>query len=110
MQITFRYSHIDQSDALEKHVASKLESVANLIPSYEKQAEARAEVDLERTTEHHRNGDVLKARIILHLDGNLIEADAFGDDIYAVVDAARDTLHGNVQRFKEQDVARRHGE
>jgi ribosomal subunit interface protein len=110
MQTTFRYTHIDHSDALEEHATSKLASVAHLIPAYERDGEARAEVEFERTTEHHKSGDIFKVRVRLHLPVATLEADAVGDDIYARVDWARDTLHGNVQRFKEQDVARRHAE
>jgi ribosomal subunit interface protein len=110
MQMTFRYTHIDHSPALEEHATAKLASVAHLIPAYEKDGEARAEVEFERTTEHHKSGDVFHVKVRLHLPVTTIEADAVGDDIYGAVDRVRDTLHGNVQRFKEQDVARRHAE
>lgn len=110
MQTVFRYAHVDHSESLEEHAVTKLASVAHLIPAYEKDGEARAEVEFERTTEHHKSGDVFHVRIKLHLPTTMIEADAVGADLYMVVDQARDTLHGNVQRFKDQDVARRHAE
>ena len=110
MQTAFRYDHVDHSPALEEHAVAKLDSVAHLITAYEKDGEARAEIDFARTTEHHRSGDVFRVRVILHVNGNVIEADANGEDLYRLVDEVRDTLHGNVQRFKEHDVARRHGE
>ena len=109
MQITFRYVHLDHTPALEEHAARKLASVQHLIEAYEANGEARAEVELERTTEHHRSGEVFKARVRLILPEETVEAEARGDDIYGVVDRVRDTLHGAVQRFKEHDVARRHG-
>ncbi len=105
MKATFRYVHLDRSQALEDHAEKKLESVAHLIAGY---PDARAEVELERTTEHHKSGDVYKVRMHVVVPGHIIDADATGSDIYKVVDEARDTLHGAVQRFKEHDIARKH--
>ena len=96
---------MDHSPALEEVVSRKLESIDHLVAGYD---DVRAEVDLERTTEHHKGGEVFRIHIRVMLPGHVIDADAKGDDIYALADEARDTLHGAVQRFKDQDVARRH--
>lgn len=105
MQITFRYDHLDQTPALEAHVIKKMMSIEHLVAGY---PDARADVAFERTTGHHRSGDVFKVQIHLVIAGHTFDVDAQGDDVYAVVDEVRDTLHGTVQRFKEQDVAKRH--
>jgi ribosomal subunit interface protein len=104
MKATFRYVHLDHSPSLEEHAEKKLESIEHLVAGYEG---VRAEVEMERTTEHHKSGDVYKVRMRLFLPGHVLDADESGNDLYAVVDKVRDTLHGAVQRFKEHDVARR---
>lgn len=109
MQIIFRYERLDHSPALEERVTAKMESVAHVLAAYDKEDALLCSVEFERATAHH-HGDVFTVRVHLSVGGHMITADATGDDVYKLVEQVRDTLHGAVQRFKEQDVARRHAE
>lgn len=109
MKTTFRYEQLDHSPALEERVMGKMASIAHILEAYDKDDGVTCSVDFERATGHHR-GDVYTLRLTVGVNGQIIHADGTGDDLYALVDRVRDTLHGAVQRFKEQDVARRHAE
>lgn len=101
MHITFRYLRLDHSPALEEKAEKKLASVGHLVAGYD---DPRVVVEFEKTTEHHKGGDIYHVRMQLFLNGKEINADAVGDDIYTLVDKVRDTLHGAVQRYKEKEV------
>jgi ribosome-associated translation inhibitor RaiA len=109
MQIIYRYEQLDKSPALETLAEGKMASIATILAGYDKEDAILCSVEFERATGHH-HGDVYTVRVNLSVEGNTITADATGNDIYRLVDEVRDTLHGAVQRFKEQDVARRHGQ
>lgn len=109
MQIIFRYEHLDHSPALEERVTEKMASIAHVLAAYDQDDAILCSVEFERATGHH-HGDVYTLRINLSIGGQKIVADATGDDVYRLVEEVRDTLHGAVQRFKEQAVARRHAE
>lgn len=109
MKTTFHYDQVDHSSALEDQVLGKMDSVAHILAAYDADDAVPCSVFIERATGHHR-GDVFTIRITVDVQGHTMTAHATGDDLYKLVDEVRDTLHGAVQRFKEQDVARRHAE
>lgn len=60
----------------------------------------KAEIEIGRTTRHHKSGDVFRAEINLSVGGNLFRAEAVNDDLYAAVDEVRDELEQEIKKFK----------
>lgn len=110
MKTTFHYEHLDQSDALEQRFLERMGSVQHVLEGYDRDDAVACSVDFEKSNGHHAHGDVHSIRVTVDVNGHGITAHATGDDLYALVDEVRDTLHGAVLRFKEQDVARRHAQ
>ena len=110
MKTTFRYEHLDHSPALEERFIERIGSVAHILEAYDQDDAVSCTVDFEKSTSHHNHGDVHSVRVTIDVNGHGITAHATGDDLYALVDEVKGTLHNAVQRFKEQDVARRHAE
>ncbi len=70
---------------------------------------ARAEVEIAKTTAHHRHGEVFKAEINLHTNGHRFYATATTEDLYASLDKVKDEIIRQVTSAhnKEQTLFRR---
>ncbi len=104
MQIIIKTTQIELTDALNQYVEDRIKSLEKYIGRFEEQGESVARVELARTTQHHRNGDVFNVEVNLQLDGEVIRAERDGEDMYATIDAVKDVLKVEIQKFKDLRV------
>jgi len=62
----------------------------------------RADIELEKTTGHHKSGDVFRAEINLHLAGDNLRAEYTGEDLYAAIDGAKDAMARELRSRKNK--------
>jgi ribosomal subunit interface protein len=69
------------------------------------------EVELGKTSNHHKTGDVFRTEINLHLAGKDLRSVSEMDDLFASIDIAKDDLVRSLQTNKDKKVslARRGG-
>lgn len=104
MQIIIKTSQIDLADPLTQYVEERIGGLEKYIGRFEEEGEATARVELARTTQHHRHGDVFNAEVNLQLGGDIIRAARDGEDMYATIDAVKDILKLEIQKFKDLHV------
>ena len=98
MQLSISGRHLDVTDALKEHVASKL-------------------TKLERHYDHITNVHVVlsvdkldqRAEATAHASGAELFADAVAEDLYAAIDMLADKLDRQVIKHKEKLIDRHHG-
>ncbi len=101
------FNGIPASSAVEEYVAKKLSFLEKLLAHYaEKGSEVLFEVEVGKTTDHHREGDVYRAEINFSAGGVHLRAEATKDDLYAALDEAKDEMQRELRRYKEKEIAR----
>ncbi len=72
---------------------------------------AIAEIEVGRTTNHHRSGDIFRAEINFHSRLGSLRAEASKEDLYAAMAAAKDEIVESLRskKSKRVDFIRRHG-
>ncbi len=100
MQIIIKTTQIELTEALEQYVDDRIKGLEKYIGRFEEEGVSVARVELARTTQHHRNGDVFNVEINLQLDGEVIRAARDGEDMYAIIDEVKDILKLEIQKFK----------
>ncbi|MEK7650556.1 MAG: ribosome-associated translation inhibitor RaiA [Patescibacteria group bacterium] len=110
MNINIKTTGLELTDALEAYLHEKLAHVEKFITESER-AIARAEVNLAKTTQHHKNGDFFKAEITILLSGRSLHASANKDDLYAAIDEMQDEIISEIKRWhgKRHTLLRRGG-
>jgi ribosomal subunit interface protein len=63
------------------------------------------EVELGKTSNHHKNGDVFKTEINLHIPGKNLRAVSEMDDLFASIDVAKDDMVRELQVNKDKKVS-----
>ncbi|MBI3020188.1 MAG: ribosome-associated translation inhibitor RaiA [Parcubacteria group bacterium] len=98
---------IPSSSAVEEYITKKLSFLEKLLAHYAaKGSEVLFEVEVGKTTDHHREGDVYRAEINFSAGGVHLRAEATKDDLYAALDEAKDEMQRELRRHKDKEMAR----
>ncbi len=104
MQITIKGTQIDLTPAIVEYIEERIKPLEKYIGRFEEQGESIANVEIARTTLHHRHGEVYTVDVNLYLDGEVIRASRSGEDMRATIDEVKDVLKGEIQKFKDLRV------
>lgn len=103
-------TNIELTESLKQYVEKKLRRVSNKFVDKNDES-AQCDVELGKTTEHHKNGNVLRAEFNLHVAGKNMYAAAEEEDLYAAIDEARNDLSRQLKshRGKRETMLRKGG-
>lgn len=103
MRITIRQKNLEITPALQEYIDEKIvRPIGKLLSGAEESDLPILDIEVERTTKHHRKGDVYRAEANLTLGAKLIRAEAEDVDIRAACDAVHDELAREIKTFKEK--------
>ncbi|PIR97889.1 MAG: ribosomal subunit interface protein [Candidatus Colwellbacteria bacterium CG10_big_fil_rev_8_21_14_0_10_42_22] len=101
MTIDIIANGIELTDPLREYVNMKIGSLEKYLKSYGPE-NLRIDVEVARTTQHHRHGDVFYAEANLNLPGKLLRATHEASDIRVAIDKVKDTLQREIRKYKDQ--------
>ena len=108
MRTSVKTTNVELNDALSRYLDEKLAHVEKFMPSGDESV--HAEVEIGKTTEHHKHGDVYRAEINLHIARKNFRAVAHGEDLYAAIDEMQDEIVREVKRYtKRKRVLQKRG-
>ena len=97
MNIKIKTTGISLTPAISEYADKRLEKVTKVIgndPSY------ICDVELAKTTSHHKNGDIFRAEIHIVGKGKDLYASAEDADLYAAIDLVRDEIIREIRASK----------
>lgn len=62
-----------------------------------------AAVEIGKTTQHHKQGDVFRAEVNFHMAHQMLRAVAVKDDLYAAIDEMKDELTRELASHKDKE-------
>ncbi len=108
MRINIKATGIELTSAISDYAEKKVISLEKYLES---NTDVVAHVEVGKTTQHHKSGDVFRAEI--HLQGGGLDLYAVSDqaDLYAAIDLVRDEMiHSLTQnKGKKETLTRRGG-
>ncbi len=88
MHITFKTTNIELTSALREYTEKKLQAVEKFAG-----ATAQAAVELEKTTNHHKQGDIFRAEVnMVTTTGAQYRAVSEKEDLYKAIDDMKDEI------------------
>ncbi len=106
---TVKGTGIDLSDAIN----SAIDKVVASIEKYTDPSDTSALVDIEvgKTTNHHRSGEIFRAEINFHSRIGTLRAEAEKEDLYVALVAAKDEIVESLRskKSKRTDFIKRSG-
>ncbi len=108
LKIDIASKDLELTDAIVAAIEKKIGSLDKYLGSAAQPIEARVEV--YKTTNHHKKGELFEAVVNLDIGGNLIRTEASGTELYEAIDLAKDQLKREiVKEIDEKIDVRRSG-
>ncbi len=90
---------MELTDAIREYVNKKVSSTEKFVMK----DGAHVNVEVAKTTNHHKQGEVYKAEIEIRSDGNVFFAEAETDDLYKAIDNAREDIVRELTSTKDRN-------
>lgn len=103
MNINLKSTDIELTKEIKSYLEKKLEGVEKFLPK--NNDDYITNVELGRTTEHHRAGDVFFAEINIHIGGKSFRAVSDRADLYSAIDDMKDEIARELGSDKEKRVS-----
>jgi putative sigma-54 modulation protein len=108
MKINIKATGIELTPAISDYVHKKVSSLEKYL---EKGSDVVAQVEVGKSTQHHKSGEVFRAEVHLIGAGFDLYAASEQTDLYAAIDVVKDEISRNLthQKGKRFALARRGG-
>lgn len=102
MQIVeFKGTNMELTEAMKEYATQKLGKIATILDGVEP---ADTRLELGKTSNHHKNGDIFRAEMNLQVPGAVLRAESETGDLYGSIDEASDRLRVQVVKWKEKQA------
>lgn len=106
MRVVLKQKNLALTPAIREYVEKKLVSpMRRAVGSTAADKLVILEIEIARTTTHHRKGLVYYAEANMSWGKTLIRVEAEDQDIYAAIDALKDELEERMKSLKEKSVS-----
>ncbi|OGI90382.1 ribosomal subunit interface protein [Candidatus Nomurabacteria bacterium RIFCSPLOWO2_01_FULL_40_15] len=96
MKINIKATGIELTPAISHYATKKVSS----LEKYVRQKDAVAQIEIGRSTQHHKKGDVFRAEIRITGAGLNLYATSEQSDLYAAIDLVKDNLKETLLQYK----------
>ncbi len=94
---------------IDKTISDYIEEKIGGLESYFKNTDTetiKVLVEIEKTTDHHRKGDLFRCEINFDIPGKLLRAESTKEDIFIAINDARDKLQKEIVNFKKKPLTK----
>jgi putative sigma-54 modulation protein len=98
MNINIKATNMELTDALSDHVNKRLSSLEKFV----KTGSISGYVEVGKTTNHHKQGDVYKAELDININGERFFAMSEQSDLYTAIDDAKEEIARKITHNKDR--------
>lgn len=98
MTVNIKATNMELTPAIEDYVNNKLDRIEKFI----KNGEINVYVEVGRTTNHHKRGDLYKAEFNIEIAGEKFFTDSEKDDLYTAIDDAKEEIVRKILNKKDK--------
>lgn len=109
MRKTIKATNFVLTDAISSYLDKRLSALARYVDP--KDDSAIIDIEIGKTTNHHKSGDIFRAEANFHMKGIDVRAEAETGDLYSSIDQMKDELVEllRTKKHKKLDIVRRSG-
>lgn len=101
MKIIIKATNLELTPAINEYIGEKIGSLDKFLnKKLEKESEIKIEIEIARTTKHHKSGDIYYAEANIHLPGKTLRAEHSDWDIRVAIDRIKDMLQQEIKKYK----------
>lgn len=99
ININIKATNLELTPAIRAHIESKVNSLQKFLSN----SETQMQVEVAKTTNHHKKGEVYKTEFGLLSKGKKFFVSSENEDIYATIDEAREIMVRELIHHKKRD-------
>jgi putative sigma-54 modulation protein len=103
MQKNIKATNITITPAIADYIEKRFSAFDKYVN--DETGSARCDVEVGKTTKHHKRGDIFRAEVNLHFSGKSFYAVSEKDDLYAAIDEVRDEVIHSITSYKGRSMA-----
>ncbi len=89
MKINTKATNISLTPSISEYIEKKISALEKF---YKREEDIVVNVEVGRTTQHHKSGDIFRAEIHIRSRGNEYYASAETEDLYTAIDEVKDKI------------------
>jgi len=101
MKVIIKATNLELTEPLKVYIEEKMEGLSKFFPNLDPDA-VKSRVEVARSTRHHKQGNVYHVDVNLELPGTVLRAEKDDADIRAAIDAVKDKLKREIDKYKEK--------
>ncbi|MFA6429278.1 MAG: ribosome-associated translation inhibitor RaiA [Patescibacteria group bacterium] len=105
MTINITHRGMELTPAIKQYVEEKIVS----LEKYNKTIQ-HVDVEVGLANHHHHKGDIYQCKVVIQLEGDVMQMERDAEDLYKAIDKVRDHLRVELSERKERDLDREKGE
>jgi len=103
MQINLQSKNIELTDEIRNYALKRVTNLEKLLSRREADGgEVKVLMDISRSTNHHKAGDVFHADCSINIDGKNFYAASDSEDLYTVIDEVKEMLFNEITKNKDR--------
>jgi len=99
MNIIIKTTGIEITDSIRDYVQKRISRIEKFVI----QKEIPVYVEIGKTTNHHKNGDIFRAEVSLEYKGSKVYTVVERDNLYAAIDGVEDSLYREVTTNQDRN-------
>jgi len=103
MQINLLGKNMELTDAIRDYTLKRITNLEKLLSGIkEKGGEVIMNFEVGKSTNHHKSGEIFHADCLVKIDGKEFYGSADKEDLYAAIDAVKDSLFNEIHKNKSR--------
>ncbi len=102
MKYTIKGTDISLTKDLTMYIEKKMEALEKFVKHFGPSVSAQVEV--ARTSRHHKSGDIFRVEVQMHVPGKELRAEALGKTVLEAMDKVKDEIQRELVQRKEKQV------
>ena len=104
MRHNIKTSDFVMTPAIKNYTEKRVEHLNKFINKDHKEL-PMCYVEIGKTTNHHKNGELFKAEFTIHIGGKSLRAEAQEEDLYAALDKVTEMMTEELKTVKDKKVS-----
>lgn len=100
MDIKLKGTNLELTDAIREHVDTRISSLQKYIDPND--TSFLCDVEVEKTTDHHKSGEIYRAEVNIHIAGHDFRAEAIKEKLFDAIDEAKNEMARDLRRNKKK--------
>jgi len=99
MKIITKGINIEITESVKDYLLKKMSSIEKFIHE-----DTKVEVELEKTTNHHKSGDIFRAKVHIWNQGKMNKAEKTSESMYSSIDLVQEELFNMLSNKKNKKM------